>query len=81
MKQRSNEQKEQANIVQVEQVETFVGKEKQFIVEGKNKQNETIYVWVPASKKKKSDRKKKKKKALPRIKQYKPFKRRTRSLS
>lgn len=45
--------KEQANIVQVEQVETFVGKEKQFIVEGKNKQNETIYVWVPASKKEK----------------------------
>ena len=45
--------KEQANIVQVEQVETFVGKEKQFIVEGKNKQNETTYVWVPASKKEK----------------------------
>ncbi|MDI0272770.1 MULTISPECIES: cell wall elongation/penicillin-binding protein regulator TseB [Bacillus] len=45
--------KKQANIVQVEQVETFVGKEKQFIVEGKNKQNETIYVWVPASKKEK----------------------------
>lgn len=43
--------KKQANIVQVEQVETFVGKEKQFIVEGKNKQNETTYVWVPASKK------------------------------
>ncbi|MFP3812222.1 cell wall elongation/penicillin-binding protein regulator TseB [Bacillus sp. SIMBA_005] len=45
--------KKQANIVQVEQVETFVGKEKQFIVEGKNKQNETTYVWVPASKKEK----------------------------
>ncbi|WP_456266941.1 MULTISPECIES: cell wall elongation/penicillin-binding protein regulator TseB [unclassified Bacillus (in: firmicutes)] len=45
--------KEQANIVQVEQVETFVGKEKQFIVEGKNKQNEMTYVWVPASKKEK----------------------------
>ncbi|WP_151040001.1 cell wall elongation/penicillin-binding protein regulator TseB [Bacillus safensis] len=45
--------KEQANIVQVEQVETFVGEEKQFIVEGKNKQNETTYVWVPASKKEK----------------------------
>ncbi|MEK5134529.1 cell wall elongation/penicillin-binding protein regulator TseB [Bacillus sp. FSL W8-0645] len=43
--------KKQANIVQVEQVETFVGKEKQFIVEGKNKQDETTYVWVPASKK------------------------------
>ncbi|PRS30735.1 cell wall elongation/penicillin-binding protein regulator TseB [Bacillus pumilus] len=45
--------KKQANIVQVEQVETFVGKEKQFIVEGKNKQDETTYVWVPASKKEK----------------------------
>ncbi|MFX0561809.1 hypothetical protein C6Y01_05730 [Bacillus sp. NMCC46] len=45
--------KKQANIVQVEQVETFVGKEKQFIVEGKNKQNETTYVWVPASNKEK----------------------------
>ncbi|WLP58012.1 cell wall elongation/penicillin-binding protein regulator TseB [Bacillus pumilus] len=45
--------KKQANIVKVEQVETFVGKEKQFIVEGKNKQNETTYVWVPASKKEK----------------------------
>ncbi|MCC9087553.1 MULTISPECIES: cell wall elongation/penicillin-binding protein regulator TseB [Bacillus] len=45
--------KEQAKIVQVEQVKTFVGKEKQFIVEGKNKQNETTYVWVPASKKEK----------------------------
>ncbi|KIL17196.1 cell wall elongation/penicillin-binding protein regulator TseB [Bacillus pumilus] len=45
--------KKQVNIVQVEQVETFVGKEKQFIVEGKNKQDETTYVWVPASKKEK----------------------------
>ncbi|WP_375565788.1 cell wall elongation/penicillin-binding protein regulator TseB [Bacillus pumilus] len=45
--------KKQPNIVQVEQVETFVGKEKQFIVEGKNKQNETTYVWVPASNKEK----------------------------
>ncbi|UYO34232.1 cell wall elongation/penicillin-binding protein regulator TseB [Bacillus zhangzhouensis] len=45
--------KKQANIVQVEQVETFVGKEKQYIVEGKNKQNETIYIWVPASTKEK----------------------------
>lgn len=44
--------KKQANIVQVEQVETFVGKEKQFIVEGKNKQDETTYVWVPAAKEK-----------------------------
>ncbi|BAT49115.1 propeptide amd peptidase m4 [Bacillus altitudinis] len=43
--------KKQASIEQVEQVDTFVGKEKQFIVEGKNKQNEAIYVWVPASKK------------------------------
>ncbi|KKK10016.1 MULTISPECIES: cell wall elongation/penicillin-binding protein regulator TseB [Bacillus] len=45
--------KKQASIEQVEQVDTFVGKEKQFIVEGKNKQNEAIYVWVPASKKEK----------------------------
>ncbi|MCY7450030.1 DUF5590 domain-containing protein [Bacillus altitudinis] len=45
--------KKQASIAQVEQVDTFVGKEKQFIVEGKNKQNEAIYVWVPASKKEK----------------------------
>ncbi|MGE1143157.1 cell wall elongation/penicillin-binding protein regulator TseB [Bacillus pumilus] len=52
--------KKQANIVQVEQVETFVGKEKQFIVEGKNKQNETTYVWVPASKKEKVIAKKEK---------------------
>ncbi|MCY7576541.1 cell wall elongation/penicillin-binding protein regulator TseB [Bacillus pumilus] len=52
--------KKQANIVQVEQVETFVGKEKQFIVEGKNKQDETTYVWVPASKKEKVIAKKEK---------------------
>ncbi|AHL71838.1 hypothetical protein UP15_10350 [Bacillus pumilus] len=45
--------KKQASLAQVEQVDTFVGKEKQFIVEGKNKQNEAIYVWVPASKKEK----------------------------
>lgn len=45
--------KKQASIEQVEQVDTFVGKEKQFIVEGKNKQNDAIYVWVPASKKEK----------------------------
>ncbi|MEI4790341.1 cell wall elongation/penicillin-binding protein regulator TseB [Bacillus sp. FJAT-53060] len=45
--------KEQGKLVQVDEVETFVGKEKQFIVEGKNKQNETMYVWVPASKKEK----------------------------
>ncbi|WHX69934.1 cell wall elongation/penicillin-binding protein regulator TseB [Bacillus altitudinis] len=45
--------KKQASIEQVEQVDTFVGKEKQIIVEGKNKQNEAIYVWVPASKKEK----------------------------
>lgn len=45
--------KKQVALEQVEQVETFVGKEKQFIVEGKDKQNDTIYVWVPASKKEK----------------------------
>ncbi|MEH7775229.1 cell wall elongation/penicillin-binding protein regulator TseB [Bacillus altitudinis] len=45
--------KKQASLAQVEQVDTFVGKEKQFIVEGKNKKNEAIYVWVPASKKEK----------------------------
>ncbi|CAI7727993.1 MULTISPECIES: cell wall elongation/penicillin-binding protein regulator TseB [Bacillus] len=45
--------KKQASLAQVEQVDTFVGKEKQFVVEGKNKQNEAIYVWVPASKKEK----------------------------
>ncbi|MGN7856422.1 cell wall elongation/penicillin-binding protein regulator TseB [Bacillus sp. 22483] len=45
--------KKQASFAQVEQVDTFVGKEKQFVVEGKNKQNEAIYVWVPASKKEK----------------------------
>lgn len=45
--------KKQSSLAQVEQVDTFVGKEKQFIVEGKNKQNEAIYVWVPASKKEK----------------------------
>ncbi|QEO62590.1 hypothetical protein EVS87_010310 [Bacillus altitudinis] len=45
--------KKQASLAQVEQVDTFVGKEKQFIVEGKNKQNEAVYVWVPASKKEK----------------------------
>ncbi|MDI6648272.1 cell wall elongation/penicillin-binding protein regulator TseB [Bacillus altitudinis] len=45
--------KKQASLAQVEQVDTFVGKEKQFIVEGKNKQNDAIYVWVPASKKEK----------------------------
>ncbi|MCL4099575.1 hypothetical protein BV454_02919 [Bacillus altitudinis] len=45
--------KKQASLAQVEQVDTFVGKEKQFIVEGKNKQSEAIYVWVPASKKEK----------------------------
>lgn len=45
--------KKQASLAQVEQVDTFVGKEKQFIVEGKNKQNAAIYVWVPASKKEK----------------------------
>ncbi|MFS0656559.1 cell wall elongation/penicillin-binding protein regulator TseB [Bacillus sp. 179-C3.3 HS] len=43
--------KEAAPIVEVEEVETFVGKEKQFIVEGIDKQKETMYVWVPASKK------------------------------
>ncbi|MFJ5965108.1 cell wall elongation/penicillin-binding protein regulator TseB [Bacillus sp. NPDC093026] len=42
--------KEKAKLVQVEQVETFVGKEKQFIVKGVNNQKETTYVWVPASK-------------------------------
>ncbi|ALM28896.1 cell wall elongation/penicillin-binding protein regulator TseB [Bacillus altitudinis] len=45
--------KKQSSLAQVEQVDTFVGKEKQFIVEGKNKQNDAIYVWVPASKKEK----------------------------
>ncbi|MDM5298502.1 cell wall elongation/penicillin-binding protein regulator TseB [Bacillus pumilus] len=45
--------KEQAKLVQIEEVETFVGKEKQFIVEGLNKQKETTYVWVPASKREK----------------------------
>ncbi|MGE6629562.1 cell wall elongation/penicillin-binding protein regulator TseB [Bacillus sp. NPDC077027] len=43
--------KEKTTLVEVDHVETFVGKEKQYIVEGLNNKKEITYVWVPASKK------------------------------
>ncbi|ATH92142.1 hypothetical protein ACH95_07555 [Bacillus glycinifermentans] len=46
--------KEKADLKEVDSVETFVGKEKQYIVEGKNQKGEKMYVWVPADKKQKT---------------------------
>ncbi|MBU8784864.1 MULTISPECIES: cell wall elongation/penicillin-binding protein regulator TseB [Bacillus] len=46
--------KEKADLKEVDSVETFVGKEKQYIVEGKNKKGENMYVWVPDDKKQKT---------------------------
>ncbi|NPC92829.1 DUF5590 domain-containing protein [Bacillus sp. WMMC1349] len=45
--------KKKADLKQVDNVETYVGKEKQYIVEGKNQKDEKVYVWVPADKKQK----------------------------
>ncbi|MFN2745624.1 MULTISPECIES: cell wall elongation/penicillin-binding protein regulator TseB [Bacillus] len=46
--------KKEAGLKEVDNVETFVGKEKQYIVIGKNKKGEKMYVWVPADKKQKT---------------------------
>lgn len=46
--------KKKADLKEVGTVETFVGKEKQYIVEGKNKKGEKMYVWVLTDKKQKT---------------------------
>lgn len=46
--------KQEAGLKQVDSVETFVGKEKQYIVTGTDKKGGKMYVWVPADKKQKT---------------------------
>lgn len=46
--------RQEAGLKQVDSVETFVGKEKQYIVTGADKKGDKMYVWVPADKKQKT---------------------------
>ncbi|MCY8933407.1 cell wall elongation/penicillin-binding protein regulator TseB [Bacillus atrophaeus] len=43
--------KKETGLTEVDQVETFVGKEKYYIVKGTDKHDTVMYVWVPADKK------------------------------
>lgn len=45
-----NKAEEAAHLTKIDQAHTFVGKEKHFIIEGKNDKNESVYVWVPDNK-------------------------------
>lgn len=40
-----------AHLTEVDQARTFVGKEKHFIISGKNDKNDSVFVWVPENKK------------------------------
>ncbi|MEC1260563.1 cell wall elongation/penicillin-binding protein regulator TseB [Bacillus swezeyi] len=53
-KQAAETAKKEADLKEVDSVETFVGKEKQYIVAGKNQKGEKMYVWVPADNKQKT---------------------------
>lgn len=43
--------KEKTNLTDAEKVETFVGKQKYYVVTGTDKHGKDMYVWVPADKK------------------------------
>ncbi|MBT9249988.1 cell wall elongation/penicillin-binding protein regulator TseB [Bacillus halotolerans] len=45
------EAKKETDLTSVDQVETFVGKEKYYIVKGTDKKGIKLYVWVPEDKK------------------------------
>lgn len=64
--------KQEAGLKQVDSVETFVGKEKQYIVTGTDKKGGKMYVWVPADKKQKTIYKKRQT-ALPAARLQKRF--------
>lgn len=43
--------KEKTDLTDAEKVETFVGKQKYYVVTGTDKHGKDMYVWVPADKK------------------------------
>ncbi|QIW80415.1 cell wall elongation/penicillin-binding protein regulator TseB [Bacillus tequilensis] len=45
------EAKKETDLANVDQVETFVGKEKYYVVKGTDKKGTALYVWVPDDKK------------------------------
>nr|WGD72438.1 cell wall elongation/penicillin-binding protein regulator TseB [Bacillus subtilis] len=50
-KRNTAEAKKETDLANVDQVETFVGKEKYYVVKGTDKIGTALYVWVPADKK------------------------------
>ncbi len=49
--------KEKTDLTDAEKVETFVGKQKYYVVTGTDKHGKDMYVWVPADKKQKFSQK------------------------
>lgn len=58
------EAKKETDLAHIDQVETFVGKEKYYVVKGTDKKGTALYVWFLLIKKQKFSQKKRKRESL-----------------